>query len=543
MSRRRTTVVTALALPLLVSTLAACGSSAASSASPGHSAVETAEASSAVTIAVSSLPTLADIDPKSSSDSIASQNTAENIAGTLFSYDGSSANPDTASSIPAPSPDLALSGTPSASGLTWTFKLRPHVLSQDGNPLTAADVVWTIKRALHTAQSGATLLDGIHINPKNPATATGPLTVQLNLTAPDSLVEKTLAVSFLGILDEKAVVAKSPATDPYGYTYLGSHSATFGPYEVSTDELPNKIVLTANPHYWGGAPEITRATFVQIADDSTRLEAALSGQVDYAAGLQSTDLATIKSSSDKAYLQPNAILDLYAIFELKNASVQNATVRRALSMAIDRKQIATTAYAGLATPITSCVPSSLYSGGTPTYPAAGDPAAAKQLLATVSGAPTSLSIGYPTVSPGASEIAEVMQAGMQAAGVTVTLDPIAAYSTFVADQAAGKFAIGLGGIGPNVVDPGYILYATLDGKSTYDLGAYQSTTFDAMALKMQSTTGAAHETALAKTCDIANQDEPLAPLVNLGGLGAVSPKFTKLSSFGQLPILYNMRYQ
>jgi peptide/nickel transport system substrate-binding protein len=549
MNGRRAKVVSVLSLSLAVGLVAGCGSSSTTKAgsppAPKGKVTSTALPPASVTIAVPVLPNSADIDPKSSSDSIDSQNTAESIAGTLFTYDGSSVDPDTAEAIPAPQPGLATSATPSANGLTWTIHLRPGVYSQDHNPLTSADVVWTMQRAINAAQSGATLLGDIHANPKDPASAAGPLTVELHLTSPSALVEKVLAVSFLGILDEKAVKANAAPGDPYGYKYLSSHSATFGPYEVGTDELPTKVVLTANPNYYLGKPQIATATFTQIADDSTRLESVLSGQVDYALGLAAADGKSISSSSAvSSYVQKNAILDIYGIFELKNSEVQNATVRRALSVSIDRQKIATLAYDSLATPITGCLPSGLYPyPSAPDNPAAGSVSEAKTILATVSSVPKSLTVAYLSSFPQDLPTAEIIQSDFDAAGVHTTLVPYTSYSTYLADQAKGKFSFGIGGIGPNVVDGGYILNATLDGSSSYDLGDFHDSTFDSAVTAALSGTGGNEQADLEKACDLALQQAPLAPLVNDEQFSGVSSKFTTLSSFGALPLLFNMRFK
>jgi peptide/nickel transport system substrate-binding protein len=534
----------ALSVPLAALALLAAGCGSSSS----HHAATTTGSTSAktgvsATFAVSALPTSADLDPKSEADSVLSQNVGNSVAGTLFGYNGSSVDPDTAATFPAPDPALALSATPSANGLTWTFKLRPHVVSQDGNPLTAADVVYTIKRALHSASSGANLLKGIHIDAAHPATATGPLTVQVHLSSPSSLVVKTFSVSYLGILDEKAIAAHSPASDPWGYTYLRSHSAGFGPYEVSIDELPTKEVITANPHYFGGTPQITKATFTQIADDGTRLEAAISGQVDYAVAQATNDLPKVKASSAVQADLQHVPLQFYLVFVMKSPLVQNALVRRALTLAVNRQEIAKIAYQGAAEPVTSCVPQSLYAAPASlanANPATGDVAKAKQLYAAGHG-PKSIVFGYPTVIPGAQSLAEVVQSDFQALGVKTTLMPFASYSTFVADEAAGKFPVALGGFGPNVVDPGYFLYTLADSHSSYNLGGYSNPALNAALNKAETVSGAARVPALAAACKLALAQAPVGPLVSADNLGVASRKFSVLSSLGGVPLPDNMR--
>ena len=538
---RRLTKTPAIALALAATAMlaAACGSTASHGGAGGGGA----KAGASVTLAVISLPTVADIDPRAESESVLSQNVGDDIAGTLFGYDGSSVDPDAAATFPAPRPDLATSATPSPNGLTWTFQLRPHVLSQDGNPLTAADVVFTVKRALHTAASGANLLAGIHIDRADPATATGPLTVEIHLSSPSSLVEKTFSVSYLGILDQKALAAHSPASDPWGYDYLKSHSAGFGPYEVSVDALPDKEVITANPHYWGGRPQITQATFTQISDDSTRLEAALSGQVDYGTSLSIGDLSKIRGSSAVKPDLQHASLEFYLLYVMKNPLVANPLVRRALSLALDRQQMTKIAYQGAAQPITSCVSSALFSAPSSladANPAAGDLAAAKRLYAAGHG-PKSISLGYSTLLPGGQALAEVVQSDLKPLGVSTNLLPYASYTTFLADQAAGKFPVALEGFGPNVVDPGYVMYTLMDHSSSYDLGGYDNATLNAVLGRAETLTGTDRTAALTSACRLALSQAPIAPLVTVDSVGAASAKISTLSSLGGIPLLDNMR--
>lgn len=539
----------ALIIPLVAAALVASGCGSSGSGSSQAESPKPAEASAtkgarSVTVAVTNLPMTADLDPRSSSNSILSQNVGDSIAGTLFGYEGSPVNPDTASRFPAPMPELATSATPSADGLTWTFQLRPNVVSQDGNRLTSADVVYSIKRVIHDAQSGANLLTNIHIDSADPVTATGPLSVQVHLKAPSSLVVKTFSVSFLAILDEKAIAAHSPAGDPWGYAYLRSHSAGFGPYEVAVEELPDKEVISANPHYWQGAPQITKATFVQISDDSTRLEAVLSGQVDFAIAQSISDLPKVKASpAVQAELQPNVNLEFYLVFVVKSPIVQNPVVRRALSLVVDRDQIIRVGYSGAAKAVRSCVPSSLYSAPSSLSnynPANGNLAEAKKLLAQAH-MPTSISFGYPVAIPGSQALAEVVQSNFQSLGVQTTLAPYTSYPTFLADQASGKFSVALEGVGPSVQDAGYLMYTTTDGNASYDLGGYDNTALNTALATVETVSGSARQAALATACRLELQQAPVGPLVVVDGLGVASAKFTTISSLEGAPLLFNMR--
>ena len=533
--------------------LTACGSSStkasssATTANASSSSATTTKTSSAtgtsIVVATNFLPSSVDPDPKNPADAEFASVTSTNLAGTLFSYLGDSADPATTASILPPTPELATSATTSSDGLSVTVQLRANVMSQYDNPLTASDVVWTMQRIVNTNLYGDDILKDANISQTDPATATGPLTVVFHLTKPTSLFDRALALPFTDILDKKAVLANAGAGHPWGRTWLTTHSASFGPYEVATTQFPSKIVYKANPYYWRGKPSITKATFIVESNDSTRLATVLSGQADYAVGLNTSDLAKVKSTpSVVAYLQPNAILLYYLVFNLKNSQVQSVDLRRAVSMAIDRQTLVSTAFTGAANAVTGCLPSNLYPGEPQSSldnPAAGNPSAAHALLSSVPG-PHNVTIGYLS-STSDQAMGEIIQQDLAKAGITATLKPYSSYSVFAGDQAKSKFGIGIDGFGPFIPTAAYVFNNLLVSTSGSNQGFYSNPAVDAAAATAMSTSGATRSAALATACNAMLKDVPIAMLGSVATVSAYSTKITKVSSTGQIPLLYNMR--
>src|SRR3954449_1228186 len=79
----------------------------------------------------------------------------------------------------SPQPSLATSWDTSDDGLTWTFHIRDDVKWTDGEPLTAADVAYTLNRILDGGPEAATW--GSYLTGVQKITAPDPTTVELTL--------------------------------------------------------------------------------------------------------------------------------------------------------------------------------------------------------------------------------------------------------------------------------------------------------------------------------------------------------------------------
>jgi len=99
-----------------------------------------------------------------------------------------------------PYPSLATSFTVSADGLTTTFHLRQGVKFASGDPLTSADVAWSLTRVKNIGYSGASsIMDGLTV------AAPDPLTVIVTSDTPNPAVAVALTQFQTGILDSKLV--------------------------------------------------------------------------------------------------------------------------------------------------------------------------------------------------------------------------------------------------------------------------------------------------------------------------------------------------
>ncbi len=157
---------------------------------------------------------------------------------------------------------LASQWNVSRDGLAWSFRLREGARFHDGTPLTALDVATSLERVLFPGAAHAP-----KANPVVPRLLRGapgvvkaikvldPRTVHLALNLPYAPLLTVLAHPALSIVR----VTTGPDGGP---RWLGTGAF------LLAEQAPGRIVLEANPAYWGGAPRSSRLVFVEQGDDA-----------------------------------------------------------------------------------------------------------------------------------------------------------------------------------------------------------------------------------------------------------------------------------
>ncbi len=220
-----------------------------------------------------------------------------------------------------PAPDLAVSWSANPTATEWTLKLRPGVSFHDGHPFTAADVVYTLNRAMDPK-----LDTPVRAAVKSIKTveALDPLTIKLTLTDPFADLPLTLTDYRLVMIPEGS-----------GETIATTGNGT-GPFRLEKFDAQGTSVLVANPGYFDGAPKVARVEVIGIPDAQARFQALLGGQVDMLPGLSRQEIALI-SRSPKHQLQQIPTGNWRGIvFRADVKPFDDVRVRRALRMAVDR---------------------------------------------------------------------------------------------------------------------------------------------------------------------------------------------------------------
>ena len=271
----------------------------------------------------------------------------------------------------------------------WRFKLRPNVKFHDGAPMTAEDVVFSIERALARTSQRSFQLRGVKGAQKVDDT-----TVDVILEAPDAVLPEKFI--FVGIMS-RAWATKHNVLLPQDYnakqeTYAVRNANGTGPYLLKSYEPDNRVVLVANPDWWGKRGNVLEATYTVVQSDATRLAALASGQVDFVVDPPFQDVAKLKAEGKFKVTQTSDIGTQYLGFDQARDELQfsdvkgrnpfkDLRVRRAIYHAIDVDTIVAKVLRGQATPTGSHL-STLVDGHLPDLEKRlkYDPAAARALL-------------------------------------------------------------------------------------------------------------------------------------------------------------------
>jgi peptide/nickel transport system substrate-binding protein len=212
---------------------------------------------------------------------------------------------------------------------TWAFKLRAGVKFHNGDPLTSADVKYSLERASDPAlktrvNTVFTTVDRVE--------APDPMTVLIHTKKPDPLLPARLAFYGGQILPEKHAKAVGP--EAFNLKPVGS-----GPLRFVSWTKDDKAVLEANPDYWGGKIDVDRVIFRPIPETAPRVAAVLKGEVDMITALPPDHIERVTGNATTK-LGSALYAGLYVLaVNSKVKPLDNPLVKQALSLAIDREAI------------------------------------------------------------------------------------------------------------------------------------------------------------------------------------------------------------
>ncbi len=433
-------------------------------------------------------------------------------------------------------PGAADSWTISPDGLTYTFTLRAGARWSNGDAVKASDFVASFRRLF---------------DPATEATEDGPLQVIVNAGAIKSGFAKpdTLGVS---ATDDRTLVIRldkvtptflerlaAPAALPVNVAAAkklatqwnsGAKLVSNGAYGLGTSGARSGYVLAANPRRTGpGAPAIDSVIYRPFEDAAACLAAYRAGEVDVCPDVPTADLAGLKAEFGPAlHVAPYAGTYFYAVNTTRKP-FDDARVRRALSLAVDREALAAAAWSGGMLPASDLVPPALSPLPQPQLgPIAARRSEARALLAAAGygpGKPLKLSI---RVGSGVAHetTAKLVLADWAAIGVEgrVVTEPEGSHFGALRDGAEFDLAFA-GWIAdePDALD----MLDLLKSGGRFNYGRYANSGYDALLASADVETDPARRTdTIGKAEQIVRQDAPVIPLLRYAALGLVSPKVT-----------------
>ncbi len=178
----------------------------------------------------------------------------------------------------------------------YRFSLRVGVKFSDGTLLTADDVVFSLTRAMAKTSNYAVYTQGI-----DRVVKVNDSTVDIMMKGPNPVLLNQLTE--LRIMS-RAWAEKNKSTEPKDIrakdeTFAHRNAMGTGPYTVKEWQPDQKLVLVANPNYWGkNETNVTEIVYTPIKSEATRVAALLSGEVDFILDPSPQDLGRLRGTAN-----------------------------------------------------------------------------------------------------------------------------------------------------------------------------------------------------------------------------------------------------
>jgi peptide/nickel transport system substrate-binding protein len=271
--------------------------------------------------------------------------------------------------------DLAESTKIDGTGTLYTVTLRPNALWHDGAHVTADDVAYTVNLIKNPAARSSLRGNWQDVLVK----VINPTTLQFQLPAvyaafPHALTFSILPQHILGSLD-----AASIRESLFSRTPVGS-----GPFSlnllqtVGVNHSYSIIHMTAFDKYYKGAPLLNRFEVHAYTNQAAITSALRTGQVNAAADLTGADVSQIDKHNYTVISRP-VNSGVYALFNLNTPILQDHTVRQALQLATNTKDLRDSLHVGVAPLDLPFVNGQLTGSGVPHAPAPNESQAAALL--------------------------------------------------------------------------------------------------------------------------------------------------------------------
>jgi peptide/nickel transport system substrate-binding protein len=466
----------------------------------------TASPSSTVTVLIESSP--ASLDPRIGTDA-QSERIDELIFDSLVKKDAHfELQPDLAVRWETPNPT------------TYIFHLRPGVVFQNGQPLTARDVQWTLNSLIHHAV----------LSPKYQAfrnvsrvDAPDPATVILHLSQPDASLLWSLSDGALGIV-------------PFGSgTDFQRHPIGTGPFRFVSQQIDKDVILEPNPSSWRGVPKIQRLRFAVVPDGTTRALELRKGSADLEQNALTPDMVwSLRRDPSLAVAEVPGTVVQYLTFNLHDPYLRDQRVRQAIACAINRKEIIGTLLRGQARPADSLLPPGHWAYAPPDTPTAYDPAHANALLDAAGLVRNRNGIRFhvemkTSTDEGTRLLALVLQQQLRAVGIALDVRSYE-FATFYSDITHGSFGLySLRWIGGNE-DPDIFRYAFASSSLPphgANRGSYINPRLDALLIDAaQATDRTQRRRDYVQAQQILAHDLPAIPLWYLDSVSVYNRRLT-----------------
>ena len=216
----------------------------------------------------------------------------------------------------------------------WTVRLRKGIEFHNGKTVTADDVIYSLRRMLNAQLGlfGGSAIKG-SVDP-NRLRKLDKYTVRLTLKRKDA-----------NLLDELAQYTCNIV--PVGYNRWPARQVGTGPYKLQRFTPGQRSVHVRNPNYWrSGQPYFDQVIVIDFPDDTARVNALLSGQVDAITDVPPAQFGVVNGRSNTNVLESPSAAWTPICMRVDQPPFNDVRVRQAMRLIANRPQMVRQALSG-----------------------------------------------------------------------------------------------------------------------------------------------------------------------------------------------------
>jgi peptide/nickel transport system substrate-binding protein len=404
--------------------------------------------------------------------------------------------------------------------MSVTFKLRKNATFQDGTPVTADDVKWSLDRAVTVGGFPTFQMKAGSLEKAEQFVVVDAQTVRIDFLRKDRLTIPDLAVIVPCIVNSGLVKKHAGTNDPWGLEYTKQNTAGSGAYKVTKWTPGTEVMLERNDAWTGGAtPKIKRIIWRMVPSSGNRRALLQRGDADISYDLPAKDFAEMKAAGKlKLVSTPYSNGIQYIGMNITKPPFDNPKVRQAVAYAIPYQQIMDVVLFGLGKPMFGGAASPLEVAWPQPHPFSTDLDRAKALLAEAgyaAGFDTTLSfdLGFADVN---EPICVLTQESLGKIGIRASLNKIPGsnWRTELNKKVLPLYTNVFSGW---LDYPEYFFFWCYHGQNAvFNTMSYQSPRMDGQidAARMAASVGdaAAYDAAVRGFVEVAFTDLPRIPL-------------------------------
>ncbi|MDU1911371.1 ABC transporter substrate-binding protein [Fusobacterium sp.] len=329
------------------------------------------------------------------------------------------------------------------------IKIKKNVKFHNGDIMTVNDVVFSLNRMLEKPASRimVEIIDKIDIIDDS--------TIKLTLKNSSAPLLFSLAHPLTAILNEKDTKAKNDmiATEPMGT----------GPYKFVSWGDGEKIEFVAFDDYFEGRPKIDKLIIRAITENSSRLAALETGEIDIAYSVAPVDTGVIENNKKLELISAPTTSTEYMTLNTTKAPFNNKDFRVALNYALDKQSMADSVFMGKARPATTIVNPNVFGYSSEVLGFEYNPEKAKELIKKSGVANPNFKL-YVNDNAVRLQLAQIVQANFKEIGIDMEIETLE-WGAYLQRTAQGEHTAFIGGWVSGTSDADIVLYPLLHSSS------------------------------------------------------------------------------